>query len=86
MILSGEVTVRIDGEERARLGKGDFFGEMSLLLGEPPTADVVAVGALQVLHLAGPGLRGFLVEHPTVMYRMLQSVARRLRDANRWRS
>jgi CRP-like cAMP-binding protein len=86
VILSGEVAVRIDGEDRARLGKGDFFGEMSLLLGEPPTADVVSLGPLQVLHLGGPGLKGFLEEHPTVMYRMLQSVARRLRNANRWRS
>jgi CRP/FNR family transcriptional regulator, cyclic AMP receptor protein len=86
VILSGEVAVRIDGEDRARLAKGDFFGEMSLLLGEPPVADVVSLGPLQVLHLSGPGLRGFLEEHPTVMYRMLQSVARRLRNANRLRS
>ena len=54
VILEGEVTVRIDGEDRARLGKGDFFGEMSLLLGEPPVADVVALTPLRVLHLAGP--------------------------------
>ena len=86
VITAGEVAVRIDGEERARLGKGDFFGEMSLLLGEPPTADVVSIGPLQVLHLGGPSLKAFLQEYPTVMYRMLQSVARRLRIANRWRS
>ena len=42
VILDGEVAVRIDGEDRARLGKGDFFGEMSILLGEPPVADIVA--------------------------------------------
>ncbi|MEP7159435.1 MAG: cyclic nucleotide-binding domain-containing protein, partial [Chloroflexota bacterium] len=36
VILDGEVAVKIDGEERAKLGKGDFFGEMSILLGEPP--------------------------------------------------
>jgi CRP-like cAMP-binding protein len=86
VILEGEVAVRIDGEDRARLSKGDFFGEMSLLLGESPVADVVAIGELHALHLGGPDLKGFLVQYPPVMYRMLQSVARRLRNANRWRS
>ncbi len=84
VILEGQVAVRIDGEERARLGKGDFFGEMSLLLAEPPVADIVAVGPIRVLHLADRDLRAFLERHPAVMYRMLQTVARRLRNANRW--
>ena len=86
VILEGDVAVRIDGDDRARLSKGDFFGEMSLLLGEPPVADVVAVGELHVLHLAGPDLKGFLEQYPPVMFRMLQSVARRLRNANRLRN
>ena len=38
VILDGEVAIRIDGEERARLSKGDFFGEMSVLLGKPASA------------------------------------------------
>ena len=54
VILEGEVAVRIDGEDRARLSKGDFFGEMSLLLGETPVADIVALGQLHALHLGGP--------------------------------
>lgn len=83
VILDGQVAVRIDGTDRATLGKGDFFGEMSLLLGEPPVADVVALGPLRVLQLGGPDLEAFLKRHPEVMFRMLQSVARRLRTANR---
>jgi CRP-like cAMP-binding protein len=86
VIMEGEVAIRIDGEDRARLSKGDFFGEMSLLLGEPPVADVVSVGELHVLHLAGPDLKAFLEQYAPVMYRMLQSVARRLRNANRLRN
>jgi CRP-like cAMP-binding protein len=86
VILDGEVAIRIDGEERARLSKGDFFGEMSVLLGEPPVADVVALRQLHVLHLGGPQLEGFLRDHPAVMFRMLKSVAMRLRNASRWRS
>ena len=83
VILDGEVTVRVDDGDVARLGKGDFFGEISLLLGEPPVADIVATGTVQVLQLAGPDLRAFLLAYPTVMYRMLQAVSRRLDRANR---
>lgn len=82
VILDGEVSVGIDGDERVRLGRGEFFGEMSIILEEPPVADITAVGPLRVLHLPGPELQAFLLAHPTVLYRMLQSVARRLARAN----
>jgi CRP-like cAMP-binding protein len=83
IILEGEVSVRVDGRDIATLGKGDFFGEISLLLGEPPIADIVADGPVTALQLAGPELREFLLAYPPVMYRMLQAVSRRLDRANR---
>jgi CRP/FNR family transcriptional regulator, cyclic AMP receptor protein len=86
IILEGEAAVVIDGTERAKLGRGEFFGEVSILLGESPIADVIAVNTLRCLVLSGPAVEGFLVAHPRVMYRMLQVQARRLRAANRWRS
>jgi CRP-like cAMP-binding protein len=86
LILEGEASVRVDGVERAKLARGDFFGELSILLGEPPTADVVALAPLRCATLAGPQLEAFLTRHPRVMFRMLQMVAMRLRNANRWRS
>jgi CRP-like cAMP-binding protein len=83
VILDGEAAVRIDGSEVATLARGDFFGEMSLLLGEAPTADIVARTALRCLMLAGPDMRQFLLRYPPVMYRMLGTMALRLRAANR---
>jgi CRP-like cAMP-binding protein len=83
VILDGEVSVHVDGNDVARLGKGDFFGEISLLLGEPPVADIVTLGPVRALQLPGPMLREFLLAYPVVMYRMLQSVSRRLDRANR---
>ena len=82
VVVEGEAAVRIDGEDRATIGRGDFFGEMSLLLGIPPSADVIARTPLRCLVLAGPELHGFLSKYPTVMYRMLVGMARRLRAAN----
>ena len=85
VILEGEARVLVDGSERARLNRGDFFGEASVLLGEPPIADVVALRPLQCLVLPGPQLEEFLVGHPKVLFRMLQAQTRRLRTANRGR-
>ncbi|MCA1832925.1 MAG: cyclic nucleotide-binding domain-containing protein [Actinomycetota bacterium] len=86
VILEGEASVRIDGQEINKISRGDFFGEISIILGEPPSADVVALGPLRCLVLAGPDVRDFLISHPTAMFRMLQTEARRLRNSNLWRS
>jgi CRP-like cAMP-binding protein len=86
VILEGEAAVLVDGTERARIGRGEFFGEVSILLGESPIADITAIGTLRCLVLSGPAVEGFLIAHPRVMFRMLQVQARRLRAANRWRS
>ena len=86
VIIDGEANVSTDGKEIAKLSRGDFFGEISLLLGENPTADVSSTGSLHCLVLAGPALGEFLTAHPPVMYRMLQALARRLRASNKWRS
>ena len=81
LILEGEAAVVIDGTERARLGRGDFFGEISVFTGEPPNADVVAVGLLRCLVLPGDDVEKFLLERPQVMLRMLKTEALRLRLA-----
>ena len=52
VILDGEAAIVVDGTERARLGRGEFFGEVSILLGETPIADVVATRPMRCLVLA----------------------------------
>ena len=84
VILDGEAKIVIDGQERARLSRGDFFGEISLLTDEPPVADVIATSLLRCLIIPDNELKAFLLKHPSVMYRMLQIEARRLRAANVW--
>ena len=83
-ILDGDAKIVIDGQERARLSRGDFFGEISILTAQPPTADVVATSLLRCLIIPDNELKAFLLKQPSVMYRMLQIEARRLQAANVW--
>lgn len=80
VILEGEAAVEIEGREPRVLRRGEFFGEISTLLGSNPAADVVARTQLQCLEIPGPDLEGFLLAHPRVMLRMLQTVTRRIQD------
>ena len=86
IVLEGEAAAVANGERVNTLARGDVFGEISVLLGEPPSADVVAVRPLRCLVLAGDRLEAFLVEHPRVSYRILQAEARKLRNATRRRT
>ena len=55
-----------------------------MALDEAPTADVIATSLLRCLIIADNELKAFLLNQPTVMWRMLQIEARRLRAANVW--
>jgi CRP-like cAMP-binding protein len=84
VILEGEAAVEIDGQERHRLARGDFFGEISALTGEPPTADVVASTMLRCLVIPGAQLEKLLLDRPQFMLRLLRMEARRLRSTLEW--
>jgi CPA1 family monovalent cation:H+ antiporter len=63
LISSGAVEVVLPNG-RARLGSGDFFGEMALLSGGRRRADVVALGYCRVLVLNAADFRRFLRDYP----------------------
>jgi CRP/FNR family cyclic AMP-dependent transcriptional regulator len=85
VILEGEASVELGGEERHRLGRGDFFGEISALTGEPPTADVVAATVLRCLVIPAAQLERLLLDRPQFMLRLLRTEARRLQVTINWR-
>ena len=86
IILEGSAAVRVNGVDRSTLKAGDYFGEISCLLGEVPVADIVAATPLRCLVLPGGQLEGFLTAHPKVMYRLLQGEARKLKNTTKWLS
>src|SRR6195256_5382208 len=81
VILEGDAAIRVNGKDYGTLGRGDFFGEIAILLGEPPVADIVATRALRCVIIPGPDLQAFMLTPPPVMYRMLQAEARKLKQA-----
>jgi len=64
IVHDGNVSVRVDDSEVARLGPGDSFGEMALLTGERRTADVIALTDVVVLEIARDALQPFMHEIP----------------------
>jgi CRP-like cAMP-binding protein len=82
IIVEGEAAVSIDDEQRGILVRGSFFGEVSALLGEPATADILTRSPMRCLVVAANELEQFLVANPRIMFRVLQIEARRLQGAN----
>jgi CRP-like cAMP-binding protein len=86
VILEGEAGVVIGGEERSRIHAGMFFGEISVLLGDPVAAGVFARTPLRCAVIDRDRLIPFLLANPSVTLRLLQAEVRRLSDANRWQA
>jgi len=82
IILSGMVLVQRrlpDGRtlDLARLGTYDYFGEMSLLTGEPRSASVVAHTECQVLEVAKHSLEPLLARRPDLAEQIAAIMAER---------
>ncbi len=84
IIAAGTVKIVLSSAEGkeillALLGTGDFFGELSLLDGEPRSADAVAQDDCRLLLLRREDFLGFVRGHPQFAESLLRVLARRLR-------
>lgn len=81
VILDGEAEVTTpDGRNRV-LGPGDHFGDMALLDQGGRSSTIVATTDMVVAAIPEWHFKPFLMEYPEVAYRMLQTLSRRVRDA-----
>jgi monovalent cation:H+ antiporter, CPA1 family len=78
-ISSGAVEVILPGEP-VTLGRGDIFGEMALITGEPRRADVVAVTYSQLLVLHAAEFRRFLGANPDIQASIQQIFDNRMTE------
>jgi len=80
VVVDGSVRVVRDGTVVARLGPGEFFGELSVLDGGPRVAQVLAAEPTRCLALASWDFERVLREEPAVALSVLRVVAARLRE------
>ena len=80
VVVAGAVRVVRDGETIARLGPGDFFGELSVLDGRPRLAQVVSAEPTTCLALASWDFEAVIREQPSVALAIMRELAGRLRD------
>jgi CRP/FNR family transcriptional regulator, cyclic AMP receptor protein len=83
VIVDGSALVEISPRKRARLSPGEFFGEMSLLDGEPRSATVRAETDVRLLAIPRRNFQSLLHEVPDLTYKILVTLSRRLRQLER---
>jgi CRP-like cAMP-binding protein len=88
VLVRGKVKVLLYGESGREVilsifkAPGDFFGELSLLDGEPRSATLVADAPSRVLVLSRDAFHRHLRRNPATALRVLSEVSRRLRRAD----
>jgi acetate kinase len=85
ILIEGNAEAVVTGEagDRRQLGliaPGDFLGEMSLLTGEPVSADVIALEECQLLLIPHSTFTTFLATNPEAIKVMARTMTQRLRN------
>jgi CRP-like cAMP-binding protein len=81
VIESGEGVVRVHGEERGRLGPGDYFGDIALIDQGDRTASIEAISDLKTYGLTFWDFRPLVESDARIAWPLLQAMAQRLRAA-----
>jgi len=78
VILEGQATVVVDGEDRRTLGPGDHFGEIALIVPDiPRTSTVRADGEMRLAALTAWNFKPFVMQYPKVAWALLETLAKR---------
>jgi CRP-like cAMP-binding protein len=72
VIVEGEASVTVDGQEVGRLGPGDHFGELGLIGEQVRLATVTAEGPMRCLTMAAWDFRKFVQGSPDVSWKLIQ--------------
>jgi CRP-like cAMP-binding protein len=83
LIVDGAVRIEVSPDTHHRAGPGEFFGEMSLLDGEPRSATVVAETPIRLLVIHRRDFWNVLKEAPTLTHRILVTLSQRVRQAEK---
>ena len=84
VVIDGEIEVRTGDIKLATMGRGAHIGEMALFAdsGTPRSAGVYASTEVRAFRVAKWDLLPFVENHSAVAMAVIQTLARRLEDAN----
>ena len=85
IVLSGEVSVQLRGQEVAVLKEGEWFGELAIIDPAPRDATVTALSPCELLVIDARSFGPLLEEVPLLAHKIMVGLARRLREADRAR-
>jgi CRP/FNR family transcriptional regulator, cyclic AMP receptor protein len=80
VIQDGEARVTIAGDERRRLGPGDYFGEIALLTDRPRTATIMAETDLRCYGMTSWDFKPLVETHGSIAWKLLQAMAKNYSD------
>jgi CRP/FNR family transcriptional regulator, cyclic AMP receptor protein len=80
VIEEGEARVSVHGDDVGRLGPGDYFGEIALIAHTDRTATVTAETDMRCYGLTSWEFRPIVEGNPQVAWKLLEAVARKVRE------
>jgi CRP-like cAMP-binding protein len=88
IVQQGRVAITVGPERRevAVTQAGGYFGEMSLLTGDPRTATVTARGDCLVVEISADAFREYVQQNPAVIDRMAMAAAERRKALDQTRA
>ena len=81
VIASGEAKVTVGGEDRRRLGPGDYFGEVALLNESTRTATIKAETELKCYGMTSWEFRPLVETHGAIAWKLLQVMSKTYQSA-----
>ena len=82
IISDGTAKVTVQGEERATLGPGDYFGEIALIDEGARTATVTADTNMTTYAMTFWEFRPIVETDSRIAWKLVQALARKLREAD----
>ena len=82
VIESGNAKVTVGGEDRRRLGPGDYFGEVALLNESARTATITAESDLKCYGLTSWEFRPLVETHGSIAWKLLQTMSKQYQGSS----
>jgi CRP-like cAMP-binding protein len=81
VIESGNAKVTVGGDDRGTIGAGDYFGEIALIDEGARSATVTAASDLRCYGMTSWEFRPIVETNASIAWKLLQTMAKRLRAA-----